>query len=240
MARSKTPKLLTTQQQIELACKNLRSLRWDVDYKYDTDCSECDANDYHRNCVIKNFRIESVNMKKISASVLANVHEPILGYCIDRILHISEMYNTYSWDYQKSSGYYGEEIDDVTFTGASSIDERIWELAQMTDVERILKVLEWEYGSILPILKTVKSFAVENVEIADVALPNDHYVAKVKVNSRYEQGMYDEWELPLGICVPVSNGQVKVVDGYHRVTKAISERAAIKKGDTILQVIVGR
>lgn len=178
-------------------------------------------------------------MGRVLESVLENVTHPILAYCIDRILHIDEVYDKERWSHSVSQGYYGEEIDSVSFDGKHSVIEKMWELVQMDDRERILKVLEWEYGSVLPVLEACKTFTVEDVPIASITFPNDHYTTKVKLSGKC--AYYAEWPRPLGVVVPSAEpDKLKVIDGYHRLTTAFAERAAIKKKDKTVKVVVGR
>lgn len=222
----------TIAEQIQSAIADLSDLRYVVDYEYDKDCSECNSNDYHRNCVIVNFEIKDVNARSCVERVLSGVTDPILRYCIERILHIKQIYNQENWDSSVSRGYYGEEVDDVWFTGRGESAAMIGELEPLSDRDRVLKVLEYEYGFILPALQEIKAFTVKEVELEDIVFPNDHYVAKVGLGASF----YPEWPYPLGVCV--THGQkYKIIDGYHRLSTAVME--ASKSGTSTVSIVVG-
>ena len=73
-----------------------------------------------------------------------------------KILRKYKVYDTSNWEIETVSGYYGQEIGDVTIKTdlAKKLEEKICEALSIdTLTERVEYLLKLEYGSILPELK---------------------------------------------------------------------------------------
>lgn len=167
----------------------------DAEYDYDAECP-CDedpeicANDYCRCRRISNQRITNVKGSWSLAENIAGIEtvyskdinnkyikiknppntNPILLYCIERILVSSNFYNEDNWEIGVEGGYYGEEIGDITPSEdlVTEINLKLKNLQYIEDdSERIKFILTLEYGCLLEELKDL-TFSLEEVAFEQI------------------------------------------------------------------------
>jgi len=187
------------------------------DYKYDIykpcqNGSDCCENDYCRCGEITNAIVE-IDFEHLRNSITKDVKDQVLVYCTDRILSIAEIYKSDNWQVNIEKGYYGEEIEGVVLDSSikTEIFERIRFLENLTGSEKILSVLDYEYGYLLPKLKDVKQAEIKEVDIESISFNKDYY----KKISEETVDFYKDYSLPVGVCLDNS-----LIDGYHRVIAA--------------------
>jgi len=144
-------------------------------------------------------------------------------YCIDRILSFARIWNVDNWDVGVCRGYYGQEIDGVTFShsGALVVDERVDALLALETLkEKVEYVLTLEYGHVLDSIKN-KNWVIKNVPKNEIVFGQTDYYKKLDqdVVSYYKnQAEEYEHELPRGVCLQVEPHIYRVIDGYHRLS----------------------
>ncbi len=203
---------------------------WHSGIEYDYDRTQCSGNcDYICRCTeIYNTRVTEVDL-----NYLVDDFSEILGkdvitkYCIDRILTATKLYEPDNWEVRVSRGYYGDETNGaypVSYRDSENWLEKLKILK--TDNEKILLVLECEYGYILNQLKNITNFTIENIDKNDLQIGNlDHYK---KLESDIVE-KYKEYEYPRGICIK-NDGGYKLIDGYHRVAACNSDKITMIVG----------
>jgi hypothetical protein len=187
-----------------------------IEYDYDrTGCICSDLNDYCRCTQIINTKITEIKVDAI-INAFKEIHKSnsILTYCIDRLCRINKVYDPNSFQLEIREGYYGQEINSITFNNFSKIESEIKELGSLNHSNQILYVLNLEYGHLLPGLRDL-TFSIKTVNSSDCIVPNETYIKKVK------GGLYNiEHEFPLGVYI--KNGKFyRLLDGYHRYVDLI-------------------
>lgn len=191
-----------------------------LNYDYDKDCSGCNTDDYHRNCHIVNFRISSIDVPSISASIRTGVKDPILGYCIDRLVTNAKLWDEDRWHPNVSMGYYGEELDSVDCGSSSLLGEqinKIWDLSSKAQIEFVLMN---EYGFLIDRVKQANDFVIKRVSPGDLIYPNQDYSKRIDTDvvGSYAKAMAN-YDIPIGIYYEYK-GKYFVIDGYHRTMAA--------------------
>jgi hypothetical protein len=187
-----------------------------VDYDEDFPCqngSDCCYGDYCRCGVIENARVKSI--PDVLNLFYSNESE-INRYCIDRILTNFKIWNKELWDVNVCGGYYGQEIDSVTFSKSSEVDGHIGSLSSLVDIRsKVEYVLNLEYGFLLDSVKD-KNWEFRDIHWSQLVFGNDNYRRKLDDNS-----YYDDYKLARGICLQSTsdNKEYKLIDGYHRLSK---------------------
>lgn len=153
------------------------------------------------------IKIDGKNKRKIIYK-----RSKIDKYCIDRLLHIHNVYDKESYELGICNGYYGEEICSATFCNEKNLLKDIEEMLQMTDIEKIKFVLHKEYNYLLPEVEQTKYVKIEYRDI-DLLVANNTYLSRVKKEDIF---LTSDTSLPQGIVV----GN-RLIDGYHRVSKNI-------------------
>jgi len=205
-----------TTERIEHIDKLRSSFKYMVDYDYDTS-DNCDQSCHSGICrcsIITNTRVNNVDIEYISDKLVRKADKnSILHYCIERILVSEKLYDPDAWCIDKTGGYYGEEIGDVTVDMPTPIIEKLNKLISMTNVQRIRHVLIEEYGYLLPRLEAYTTVAIHKVKLSSVLPADNYYRAKV------DGSIYRERELPY--CIVEADGEkFKIIDGHHRYAAA--------------------
>lgn len=194
-----------------------------VNYDYDKDCSGCTDDTYHRHCIIINFHITNVNVPVASKEVWEQADpDPILRYCIDRIITKSELWDSEKWTTSVSQGYYGQELDGVEFTGTTEVNREIDRIWDLNSTQKIQAVLEKEYGYLIDRVKNATCAQIRNVKSSVLNFPNQEYSKKLEIEivESYANSMKKgQYGLPIGIFYEVGN-KYNVIDGYHRLMAA--------------------
>jgi hypothetical protein len=141
-------------------------------------------------------------------------------YGIYRLSVIHKLWDPKLYEVEVEGGYYGQEIGDII------LDEDVFKkwskdcidfFSLDTTQDKILFLLEREYGKVLPNLieKTPKLITISFDDI-DWSGVNPNHIKNVKnENCPYYESGYD---LPLGIVRKTGN-KYQLVDGYHRILK---------------------
>jgi len=196
-----------------------------VDYDYDreTNCQDNGCNGICRCGVIANSRINSVDVNCLIANLMDKASKDTVSeYCVDRTIRSSGAIRTENWELNIERGYYGQEIRGVELDNSvkNNIVKSLTELSLLSDLDKIKKLLENEYGYLLPKLKEAKSFNIIDVKIDDVIMFNDQYMRKV---SKEDIDHYADYTLPRAVCT--KEGKVyAVVDGFHRMISAKNKK----------------
>lgn len=196
----------------------LNDCRYDVEYDYDRDSSGCQCYDYCRCSRIVNTKIISINIESIILGITDFTKNEFLKYCIDRILSIGDINNLSNWEVNICNGYYGEEANGVSLDRniINNICQKIDEIEKLSDIDKIKKVLEEEYGYLLDVIKPMTSAKIEVIKTSEINFPNDVYVKKLDIK-RIDR--YKDYLFPRGIVL--KNGtNLRLIDGYHRLTSA--------------------
>lgn len=219
---------------IEAITKSLH-WRWGVEYDYSsvTHCDEennpCDY--MHRCSTIEDARVTHTNKERLGREIIGKTDDPIIAYCADRLICTNkDIGNPENYTVHVSGGYYGEEIDDVSYDMLGELCRLVEQmLSQKTDDDRIKFVINQEYGYLLDSLKTSK-FSIEMLSPADVFIPNDTYEKKLNRDliASYLQVFAENFpkaeknSIHLRTPLFLVNEKRKLIDGYHRHAAALA------------------
>lgn len=216
-----------------------------LDFNYHTEYS-CTSNDRDNICdpYCKCGTIVDIEILNIDFSTIDIVKDYfeefklIDQYCIDRILKIYNFQDPSLWEINVCSGYYGQEIESASFINMHKLADKIKEfiLIEM-DLDKIKFILELEYGYILDSLKKASTVAIKSSNIdylkSSIQL-NENYSNKLnKENLEYYSQKMDNnmnFDFPFFIAQE-KNGQLFLIDGYHRflsLKKKITNKKKIK------------
>jgi hypothetical protein len=213
----KAPKPLASKEQLAMtvAAVNSHFGYGGVEYSYDKDCSECDANDYHRHCRIIDFEITSIDLPQIMARFADHITDPLLAYCVARLPRVHKLYQKDRWDHSTSGGYYGEELDYINIANRNAIEADVRKLWTLSNKERMFFILTAEYGYIADSIKDAKDFEVITVPMKSLYCANLDYqrALEPEIISEYKR-TYSE-KMPIGVYV-TSGDMYRALDGYHR------------------------
>ncbi|MEK6832751.1 MAG: hypothetical protein AABY32_01775 [Nanoarchaeota archaeon] len=182
----------------------------DIDYDTERNCDKKGCGSICRCQKIINPRITGIkNIQELVDSFTKNL-STVLKYAIERILVINKIYDTDCWDVIITSGYYGEEIDGVCIMNpfANNIDKQINQIKNLNDNDIIRKILEFEYGYVLPILIN-KSFQLLTVNKDLIIFGQTKYYKKI------DTSIYKNYQGISGIAVK-KDDKFRLIDGYHR------------------------
>jgi hypothetical protein len=209
----------------------------EYDYEYVTNCEEAGCDSICRCGRYENLRTTSVNLeglievqKQTGGKRLRFVHDTastIEMYCIDRLLRLHKAYEPEKFSISVTGGYYGEEIDDITFEGAHDLLPAINEILNLeSDLQKIRKVLEAEYSFVLDVINECKNVEIEELAL-DGLVGNDEYM-RAKRGTQYEFAA----GIPVGVVHRRPDGSPRLIDGYHRFA------ALLARGDKTAKYIV--
>lgn len=206
--------------------KNLRimtSYRWSVEYDYQI-VRTCDAScdPICRCATIEDVEVVTVDSEPSMSIKINNGKNnswvnyklsKIEKYCIDRISVYTGIYDIDNYDVVTGGGYYGEEIEDISFYNDVLYKNRINDvLCLETDYDKICYVLTLEY-SFIPkfISETTSNVEVVQLRLNDInhRLLEDGFVKKSDV--KYFKDI--NTSIPVGV---LREGNT-IVDGNNRL-----------------------
>lgn len=161
-------------------------------------------------------------------------------YMIDRILRKWKIYDPNLWDVEISSGYYGQEIDEILLKINISDDLNI-EILKALSIEslndRVEYLLKLEYNRVLPELENCE-WSLEVIDFDEIHFGNDSNFKKSKkeiesYSAEYYGYFYDDknyynvlTKLIRGIVI--KNGKkYRLIDGYHRCLSTQNNRVKV-------------
>ena len=196
----------------------------DIDCSYSYHCFEngCDEEGICR-CVTLEAKIKEVPdvvdymTKKVIQKTKwfkSKVNPEIMEYCLNRLFKHSNLNNPEYYDVIVRSGYYGEEIESVTFIPEGLTDEVCRIIEAESSKSAIEYILFQEYGFILPQFADFKSCKVITVPIKNLVAPTTPHLQALEKETIKEYLEMD-YDLPIGIYRK-TNKKYEVIDGYHR------------------------
>lgn len=189
------------------------------DYDYESDNSGCQCPDYCRCGRIVNAKVKGIDIEKILDTLFAYTIEnkdELLKYCFHRILTHGGGVKPENWEVNICSGYYGQEVDGIRLSTdvAESIVQSLTKLLEIKkDVDRIMFVLEHEYGYILDSLKNATDCHIKEVITYDIVIPQQEHYRRL---NKDVVAAYKDYSLPICVCLE-TDGKYKLIDGYHRM-----------------------
>lgn len=136
-------------------------------------------------------------------------------YCFNRICRHYKIYDSDVYSVSTRSGYYGEEIDAITFDNEGLVKKSYEECkALSSDAKKILYVLGLEYGYLLEELKDITNASIIKTPLSSIQIPNK----EVFDNAEFAIACsYENYDLPWGIVMRKENGPgYRLIDGTHR------------------------
>ena len=155
----------------------------DVDVEHDYSHREgCDGNCYCSCSRISSTKI-NIDIQELAYSLATEfikpAKNPILFYCIERILVHSSLKDADNFSVNIRSGYYGQEIDGVFFDGADKISKVINELInKKSDIERVKFALSYEYGYLIDRVRDAIVCELKDVLVEDLHTQQKDYFEK--------------------------------------------------------------
>lgn len=192
-----------------------------IDYDYNT--TKCNCGESYCSCgKIINAIVRSVDLNAITKHLTSKVSDPFSAYCVNRLLVINKLFNFNNWRVNIVSGYYGEEVRGAILNSNCQNDLicHFKELDNLNAVDKIKKILEFEYGFLLESLKPCTAVKIITVPISKIKPFNQDYSRKV---SKKDVSFYLECDAPRAVCTKAGDTYA-VIDGYHRMTAAIQQQ----------------
>lgn len=183
------------------------------DYYYNTLNCDCD---YICRCgTIENVEFEEAY---ISEYYLNQDFKSVIDrYCVERILSKKLIQKPHLFGVSIRVGYYGEEIDGWTHDNEDEVKELIHEIERLdSNVDKILTVLDMEYGFIPEHIKNIENVGVIELDVDEVRESNFNKLIR---KQDYTQDYIDG--LPIGII----NQQLNIIDGNHRIMNYPDDKA---------------
>ena len=178
----------------------------------------------------------SVNVESLIKDSIKGSTDKIWNYCVDRVFRSLKIFDFNSWDKQNYTGYYEEIYTEVnlSYSKANQVIDVLTEIDTLSDCDKIKKILELEYGYLLPMLEHKTKVSIADNVIKDKLHLSENYMKKI---SKEDIEMYKNYAMPVAICVrrheaTTTNGY-SVIDGYHR-TLAAQQNQKIKNVSIIL------
>jgi hypothetical protein len=225
-----------------------------IDYKRDFDClsSGCghvckcskiidiQVNDIDIismiNLVYLNYFDDSLSSKRnnIISEILYNINDEINFYTIDRICRKFRIWEKLKFNIV--DGYYGEELDHVSFLESDKIDRTITKALEINDLtKRVEFLLNLEYGYILPSLKDMK-WIIDEMDINEIIIKNKtHMINANKVaNNNHEfklnKSVLSKYDTIKCLVIETNDNNWKLIDGYHRISRIENTTIKVLKG----------
>jgi hypothetical protein len=196
-------------------------LRSGADYDYDSSSCKGQCDDYCRCSEIINTCVTKVRISEIVSEIVRNakITDPILSYCIDRIVQLGGLTDTSQWAVLISGGYYGEETHGVKLNEdiKNHIASDLLFLNSCSDRQRIEFVLTKEYGFVLPSVAECKTWEVKTIKKIDLILPNQDRLFYVRKMDSNLIASYREYPYARGVAIK-DGAKYRLVDGYHRTS----------------------
>lgn len=149
-------------------------------------------------------------------------------YCFNRICRHYKIYDSDVYSVSTRSGYYGEEIDTITFDNEGLVKKSYEECkALSSDAKKILYVLRLEYGYLLEELKDITNASIIKTPLSSIQIPNKEVFVNIEyVNTEFAiAGSYENYDLPWGIIMRKENGPgYRLIDGIHRLYYLLGDR----------------
>ena len=200
-------------------------------------CHEVGCDSICRCSQIVDFKITGVNISKMVEviydelfddsksnqrnqlinSILYDFGTEIDKYTIDRCLRINKIFTGDKFIPLIVSGYYGEEIGEITLNKKVSdkLDSDLKRLFSIDDLNlRILELVKMEYGKILPELIGSKFEEIE-VERDKVLFGSQSQFKRVQAEN-LEHYSDKNYNLIRGLVIQRGD-EFRLIDGYHRV-----------------------
>jgi hypothetical protein len=195
----------------------------------------------HR-CARITAKVQTIPMVHLTEHLTTPQLNPLMGYCVNRLLTHSDLRNPESWTVNTCRGYYGEEISSVTLDSglAVSMTQALTDL--MKSKNPVHDALIAEYGYLLDVLKPLKQWTIESVDVKKILLPGTSSVYTTRLDqstiARYMSNWPTKW--PVGVAVVTygaffENGKAyRLIDGQHRFA------AQARKTSRTVKLLVGR
>lgn len=199
-----------------------------VDYSYGRTLCDC-SEDYCRCTSIAHTKINSVDLNSLIDCLLYNKQNWKQSYdksshffdyyIVDRLFRICKLYSCENWEVNRCPGYYGEETDGCSLSEELKIRviSYLKEISILSNYDKILKILELEYGFILDRLKNFADIEIIETDISNIKIVQVDYGRKVLSE---DLSLYKNYNLIHGICTKNSDNSFSIIDGYHRVLAA--------------------
>lgn len=198
--------------------------KWSPGIEYDSETyhpcqngSTCCDNDYCRCGKIQNARVTDFDINKFIHSFS---NEEIPNYFLDRIFSIAKV-DTNSFEVEVEGGYYGQETGAITLhCDFSLLNDRI--TPYTSDIELVKLALEFEYDSLLPIVKKSTSASIKEIDRSLIIAGSKSQIEMVKKTSYPER--YKNYDYPIGVCVMNAKRKYRLIDGYHRYAASFEKK----------------
>lgn len=210
-----------------------------VEYDYDrqSHCEEAGCDTICRCTTIEDLKITKININnfvqyiaKKMKLVKSTPKHLILTYCIDRLLHIYQVYQPDCWEVRRGFGYYGEEVKG-TYLNENKAQELRYIFAELVKAQNPIEfVLNQEYGYLLKEVENQR-WTIRFVPLKNIHIKQEDHMRKIHRGK--EEELYQNYSLPIGVCIKTdTKGHYRLIDGYHRYHSADSNNK--KKVDIII------
>lgn len=186
---------------------------FEYDYDVNYACrngSDCCDNDFCRCGVIVNEQVTQVPSEYLIEEFKKSIDKKkkwtdFENYCLGRLFTSHKLYDPEKYYLNTCSGYYGEEIYDISCDYWLEFEKEAQEMLLLEDDNKIRYVLKKEYKYLLDGLENV-TFEVKSVKYDDILPPDDY---------RRLEGQSLTFNAPIGIYKPIGE-RYRIIDGHHR------------------------
>ncbi len=191
-------------------------VKYRVSVDYDTNCENCDDNDYHRECKLENIK---VSISPHYAAELAGFEtsksprNSLLAFLFFRwVFDPNDIYVT------TCGGYYGDEIDKVTIEDSGDIDH-FNDLLQQDRSDLIVQmIMNKHYNYIRSEILAVKEWELKSVSVKELDIPSNTISrADLSLYKSFGNSIFDSVSWFPGCIALPSSDKFKIIDGFHRL-----------------------
>lgn len=191
-----------------------------VDFNYRRDRTNCKCDYICRCATIENVSFDSISEYTLedTLSHIKDNYSLIDAYCVERLIKLLLLENENLFNANISGGYYGEEVRGWNHDNLGELDNKTNEILSLNNkIDKILAILDFEYGYIPEHIQNCNSLEVETKYIKDIKSHNFNGMIK---SYKYSFPIMSEI-IPIGIINP----NLDLIDGNHRLMNCKSNKA---------------
>lgn len=171
---------------------------------------------YHANDeYITHAWVKEIDHSIIASDLISSDANPVEKYLVEKL--VQHNLGNDAFEISWSAGYYGDEIDKVSFDLNSSDCKKFQKIIEAYNRlpsldDRVKMTLNLEYGYIIPKIDKPMSWSIEKVSLKDVIINEK---ALERINKLDAMGYANYPPSCHGVAIK-QDGKYKLIDGYHR------------------------
>jgi len=191
-----------------------------VNFDYRRDRTNCTCHNICRCATVEDVTFDSISNYRLKNTLkhIIDEYSKIDAYCVERLVKFLLLENKHLFEANVVDGYYGEEIRGWDHDNLGELDNKAEEILNLnSDVLKVLKILDYEYGYFPDHILDSDSAHVEEFHLDEIKFHNFNGMVK---SYQYETDIFSSL-IPIGIVNP----NLDLIDGNHRVMNCSSKVA---------------